>query len=135
MNPILKNVLVTVSAAIVGAIANMTLVMSGGNLIPPPEGADFSTMEGLAAGMPLMQPKHFVFPFLAHGLGTFVAAFIVSRFAVSRQLQLSLLLGSLFFVGGLQMVMELPSPMWFNVIDLGLAYFPMAWLGYRLGNR
>jgi hypothetical protein len=50
-------------------------------------------------------------------------------------MQISLIIGSLFFVGGLQMVMELPSPMWFNVLDLGLAYFPMVWLGHRLGFK
>jgi hypothetical protein len=135
MNPILKNTLVAVAAAIVGSVANMSLVMLGGIAVPPPAGFDLNTMEGLAAAMPQMQPMHFLFPFLAHAVGTLVGAFIVARFAASRQLQISLIIGSLFFVGGLQMVMELPSPMWFNVIDLGLAYFPMAWLGHRLGLK
>jgi hypothetical protein len=135
MNTILKNLLVTVCGAFVGAMANMTLVMIGSKLIPAPEGVDVTTVEGLAAGMALMQAKHFMFPFLAHAIGTLVAATLVARFAASRQLQLSLILGSLFFVGGLQMVIELPSPMWFNVLDLGFAYFPMAWLGYRLGKK
>jgi uncharacterized membrane protein YgdD (TMEM256/DUF423 family) len=92
-------------------------------------------MEGLAAAMPQMQPMNLLFPFLAHAVGTLVGALIVARFAATRQLQISLIIGALFFVGGLQMVMELPSPIWFNVIDLGLAYFPMAWLGYRLGKK
>jgi hypothetical protein len=38
-------------------------------------------------------------------------------------------------MGGVYMVNILPSPMWFNVLDLGLAYFPMAFLGYRLGRK
>ncbi|MFM2201789.1 MAG: hypothetical protein RL040_989 [Bacteroidota bacterium] len=109
--------------------------MLGGIAVPPPAGFDLNTMEGLAAAMPQMQPMHFLFPFLAHAMGTLVGALIVARFAVSRQLQISFIIGSLFFVGGLQMVMELPSPMWFNVLDLGLAYFPMAWLGHRLGLK
>ncbi len=135
MNPILKNILVAIAAAVVGAIANMSLVILGGVVVPPPPGYDLNTMEGLAAAMPQMQPMHFLFPFLAHAAGTLVGALIVARFAASRELQISLFIGSLFFVGGLQMVMELPSPMWFNVIDLGLAYFPMAFLGYRLGRK
>ena len=102
--------------------------------MPPPPGYDLNTMEGLAAAMPQMQPMHFLFPFLAHAVGTLVGALIVARFAASRQLQISLIIGSLFFVGGLQMVMELPSPMWFNVLDLGLAYFPMALLAHKLGR-
>ena len=135
MNPILKNIFVAVAAAVVGSIANMSLVILGGVVVPPPPGYDLNTMEGLAAAMPQMQPMHFLFPFLAHAVGTLAGAFVVARFAASRQLQISLIIGSLFFVGGLQMVMELPSPMWFNVLDLGLAYFPMAFLGYRLGRK
>lgn len=135
MNPLIKNILVTVCAVFIGSMANMALVMAGGNIIPAPEGTDFTTMEGLAAGMHLMQPKHFIIPFLAHAAGTIVAAFIVARFAASRQLQLAIIISSLFFVGGLQMVMELPSPMWFNITDLSLAYYPMGFLGYALGKR
>jgi len=85
--------------------------------------------------MPLMQPQHFLFPFLAHALGTFLGALVVARFATSRQLQLALIIGALFFVGGLRMVMEFPSPMWFDALDLGLAYFPMAYIGYKLGFK
>ena len=32
-------------------------------------------------------------------------------------------------VGGTMMVIQLPSPIWFNVIDLTLAYLPMSWMG------
>jgi hypothetical protein len=135
MNPILKNILVAVAAAVVGAIANMSLVILGGVVVPPPPGYNVSTKEGFAAAIPHMQPVHFLFPFLAHAVGTLVGALIVARFAASRQLQISLIIGSLFFVGGLIMVIQFPSPMWFNVLDLGLAYFPMAWLGYRLGKK
>jgi hypothetical protein len=135
MNPILKNILVTVCGAFIGAFANMALVIAGGLIVPPPAGVDLTTPEGLAAGMPLMQPVHFLFPFLAHAMGAFLGAMFVARFAASRHLQLALVIGALFFVGGLQMVMELPSPFWFNILDLGVAYFPMAFLGYYLGKR
>jgi hypothetical protein len=135
MNPILKNILITVCGAFVGARVNMAIVMLGGSVVPPPPGVDLTTMEGLAAGMPLMSPMHFLFPLLAHAAGTFVAAGIIARFAASRHLQLAMIVSALFFVGGLQMVMELPSPMWFNATDLVLAYFPMGWLGFKLGKK
>lgn len=135
MNPILKNILITVCGAFVGAMVNMTIVILGGSVVPPPPVADLTTMEGLAAGMPLMSPMHFLFPLLAHAGGTLVAAALIARFAASRHLQLAMIVSALFFVGGLQMVMELPSPMWFNATDLVLAYFPMGWLGYKLGRR
>ena len=68
MNPILKNILVTVCGAFVGASVNMAIVMLGGSVVPPPPGVDPTTMEGLAAGMPLMSPVHFLFPLLAHAV-------------------------------------------------------------------
>jgi hypothetical protein len=113
----------------------MAIVILGGSIVPPPPGVDVTTSEGLAAGMVYMQPMHFLFPFLAHALGTFASAFFIARYAASRQLQLTLIVSALFFVGGLQMVMALPSPMWFNVTDLLLAYFPMGWLGYKLVKK
>jgi hypothetical protein len=135
MHPILKNILVTVSGLFVGAMVNMALVIAGGSIVPPPAGVDLTTMEGLSVGMPLMQPQHFIFPFLAHALGTFAGALLISRFAISKQLPLIMAVCALFFLGGLQMVIELPSPLWFNVTDLVLAYFPMGLLGYKLGKR
>ncbi len=135
MNPILKNILVVIVAVCIGAMANGLLVEMGGGLVPPPAGYDFTTEEGLAAGMSMMEPKHFVFPFLAHALGTLISALIIARFAASRQLQWALNISALFFVGGVYMVTILPSPLWFNVLDLVLAYFPMGWLGYRLGRK
>ncbi len=33
------------------------------------------------------------------------------------------------------MVLQLPSPMWFNALDLIVAYIPMAYLGGKLVNR
>ena len=44
--------------------------MMSSSLIPPPEGADVTTLEGLKTSMHLFQPKHFLMPFLAHALGT-----------------------------------------------------------------
>ena len=135
MNPILKNTLVVISALIVGSLANMALIMISGWVIPPPEGGDITSMEGLAATMHLFQPKHFIFPFLAHAVGTLVGAFVAAKFAVSQHKNMALLIGGLFFIGGATNVYLLPAPMWFNVLDLVVAYFPMAIWGYTLASK
>jgi hypothetical protein len=135
MNFALKNFLVVVSGALLGGIANMACLTVGGILLPPPTGIDVNSTEGLASGMHLMQPKHFLFPFIAHAVGTFVGACVIARFAASRRLQLAMLVSTVFFAGGLWMVLILPSPMWFNALDLVLAYYPMGWLGYRLCGK
>jgi hypothetical protein len=119
-----------------GAFVNMGLIIAGMNLIPPPEGIDFSVAESLAKGAHLLEPKHFIFPFLAHALGTFVAAFLLVFILKSSSLsvKLSWVIGILFFLGGLMMVFEIPAPLWFDLLDLSLAYFPMVFLAQRLSR-
>ncbi len=47
---------------------------------------------------------------------------------------LALFVGGPFLLGGIMMLMMLPSPMWFIILDLVLAYIPMGYLGWCL-NR
>jgi len=131
MNTTLKNTLVFIGSLFAGGILNMVIIMTSSKIIPPPEGADLTTMEGLTAAIPLMEPKHFLLPFLAHALGTLLSAWLVTKFAASKQFLFSMIIGLLFFIGGLMNVLQLPSPMWFNLTDLILAYFPMAYLGNK----
>jgi uncharacterized membrane protein HdeD (DUF308 family) len=135
MHPILRNTLAVLAGIVVGSIVNIGLIQLGTSVIPPPEGGDISTMEGLAATMHLFQPKHFIFPFLAHALGTFAGAWTAARLAASRRLALALLIGVFFLAGGVASVISLPSPVWFTVLDLGLAYIPMGYLAGRLAEK
>ncbi len=135
MNPIFRNVLAVVAGAVIGSIINMGIITISGSVIPPPEGADVTTMEGLKASLHLFQPRHFIMPFLAHALGTLAGAFIASKFAASYYLRAALIVGVLFLAGGITNVTMLPAPMWFNVLDLVAAYLPMAYLGNKLAGR
>ena len=132
MNPTLKNILAVIAGLLIGSVVNMGIIMVSGKVIPPPEGADVTTMEGLKASMHLMQPKHFLFPFLAHALGTFVGAALAATLAATRKMQMAIIVGIIFLVGGIANVFMLPSPMWFNVVDLVGAYIPMAWIAGKL---
>jgi hypothetical protein len=83
-----------------------------------------------------MGAEHFVFPFLAHAIGTLVGAYFVSRMNVNRALLNAMAIGFAFLAGGVMMVLTLPgTPWWFVATDLVLAYLPMAYLGYKLGQR
>ncbi len=127
----LRNIFSVVAGLLLGGAANMALILLSPVLIPPPEGFDFTTPEGLAAGMEFMEPKHFIMPFLAHAVGTLVGAFVAVKISKTNKMVIPLIIGAAFFAGGLSMVLDYPSPMWFNVLDLGVAYIPMALLGYR----
>ncbi len=134
MNPIVRNVLAVLAGLVVGSLVNGALIMASASIIPPPEGADLTSAEGLKNSMHLMETKHFIMPFLAHALGTFAGAYVAARIAAHHKIKLALLIGLLFFIGGLINVFMLPSPIWFTVLDLVAAYLPMAWLGGRLAG-
>ena len=128
MNPILKNIIAVIAGFLCGSLVNGGIIMISGSVIPPPEGADVTTMEGLKASMHLFEPKHFLMPFLAHALGTLVGAFLAAKLAANHQLKFALVIGILFLAGGITNVILLPSPLWFSVLDLVAAYLPMAYL-------
>jgi hypothetical protein len=135
----MKNFIINVFAIIVGlfvgATVNGALINISGSIIPPPEGFDLTTEEGLKGAMKIMEPKHFLMPFLAHAFGTLIGAFLTALIAVTNKIRLALLIGLAFFIGGTLMVIMLPSPLWFTVVDLGFAYIPMAYIGARLALR
>src|SRR4051794_19324877 len=85
-----RNVFAAVFGLFVGGVVNMGLVAIGPSIIPLPEGADVSTMEGLRESMALFSPVHFLFPFLAHALGTLAGAFVAAKLAVSHRMKFAL---------------------------------------------
>jgi len=135
MNPIVKNILAVIAGFIIGSIVNMAIIMVSGSIIPPPEGADVTTMEGLKASMHLFQPKHFILPFLAHALGTFAGAFFAAKIAAGHKMKFALTIGVLFLAGGTANVFMLPSPTWFTILDLIGAYIPMAYFAGKLAVK
>lgn len=135
MNPILRNILAVVIGIIGGSLVNMALIMMSGSIVPPPEGVDTSTMEGLQDGMHLFAPKHFIMPFLAHALGALAGGYLAARIAVTNKMTFAFCVGIFFLFGGIMMVYSVPSPTWFTALDLIVAYIPMAWLGGRLALK
>lgn len=135
MNPIIRNVLAIIAGVILGSAVNMGLIILSGLIIPPPEGMDTGSMDGLKSGMHLFGPKHFIFPFLAHALGTLAGSLIATLIAVKQKMTIAMVVGVFFLVGGIINVFMLPSPLWFNALDLILAYIPMAWIGGMMGIK
>ena len=135
MKRVFRLILAVIAGIVVGSLANMALIMVSGHIIPPPTGIDTTPTEGLKAAMPLFEPKHFLFPFLAHAVGTLVGALIATLATPGRTCGPAWVVGACFLIGGIAAVAMLPSPIWFTVVDLVFAYLPMAWLGHRLASR
>jgi len=127
---ILRLLIAVLAGSIIGATVNMSIILLQPLTIPLPEGTDVSSMDSLAKAIPNFQTKHFVMPFLAHALGTLVGAFVASVISKNPKQISALIIGGIFLMGGIDMVRQLPSPLWFNILDLVGAYFPMAIMGY-----
>ena len=112
----------------------MGLIETGHTLIPI-EGLDPNDMKALAKVMPTLSAKFFIFPFLAHALGTLVGAIVTGWIAVSHKMKFSLAIGVLFLLGGIVVSFMLPAPMWFIACDIIIAYIPMAFIGGKIAKK
>ncbi len=112
----------------------MSLVNLGHKIFPI-EGVDLSDMNQLTEIMPTLDSKHFLFPFLAHALGTLVGAAIAWSISSNHKMKFALTIGVLFLLGGIMVNYMLPGPTWFTITDILLAYIPMGYLGGKLAEK
>ena len=127
MSSIIKNVLALIGGGLVGMTANMGLIITGNQLIPFSD--NINPMNAMN-----WEIKYFIFPFLAHAIGTLLGAYIAAKFSASYHMLFAICIGIFFLSGGISMVFLLPAPIWFIVIDLVFAYLPMGWLGWKIAN-
>lgn len=133
---IFKRTLVILLSIFIGAQVNGALLTIGTYLIPPPEGFNLNTMDGLKAAVPFLKAKHYLFPFFAHAIGTLISAVLITRFLKTQQFVFAMMAGVLFLIAGISMVIMLPgTPIWFVLVDLIAAYIPMAYLGNKIARR
>lgn len=132
---ILRNVFGCIVGVILGGSVNMALILLGPSIIPPPAGVDVTNPEALSNSIHLFELKHFVFPFLAHALGTFSGGLAAFLIAASHKAVIAYFVGAFFLAGGIAASFMIPAPIWFLMLDLVGAYLPMAWLSTRIGAR
>lgn len=135
MTAILRNVLALIGGAVVGSAINMSLVVAGSSLVPPPAGVNVNDAESLRAAAHLFEAKHYIFPFLAHAGGTLAGALAAHLIAASYRKVFAFAIGVLFLAGGIAASFMIPAPVWFILLDLVAAYIPMAWIAALLGHE
>lgn len=134
MNPIIKNIIAVIAGWLGGSAVNMGLIQIGHKFFPI-QGIDPTDMEALAEVMPTLGFEYFIFPFLAHALGTLVGAAIAFMIAANHKMKFALGIGGLFLLGGIMVNFMLPGPIWFTIVDIVFAYIPMAWIGVKLVEK
>jgi hypothetical protein len=114
----------------VGAMVNGSFIELGTKIFPFPNGVNFDTPEGMEAfsELPL---KYYVFPFIAHAMGTLSGCLVALLFVRTYATYVVYTIGSLFFIGGIMAVYMINAPLWFDILDLSMAYIPMAWLATK----
>ncbi len=135
MKTFLRSLLAVLLGVILGSVANMALVLVSPHVIPPPAGVDVNNVESMRASIHLFEPRHFLFPFLAHAVGTLVGATVAGLIAANRRHVFALGIGAFFLLGGIAACFMIPAPKWFVAVDLLFAYLPMAWLGGLIACR
>lgn len=135
MNNLFRNVLAFVVGLAVGMLANMGFVTLGPQVFPPPAGVNMADAKSLAESVHLLEPRHFVFPFLAHAFGTFAGGLVAYAMAASYRAAFPWAIGAFFFAGGIGAAFMIDAPKWFVALDLVAAYLPLAWLATNVGAR
>ena len=129
-----RNILAIIIGWFIGSAVNIGLIEAGHTFIPI-EGLDPNDMKALAKVMPTLSAKYFIFPFLAHALGTLIGAIVAGWIAASHKMKFSLAIGALFLLGGITMSFILPAPIWFIACDIIIAYIPMAFIGGKIAKQ
>ena len=134
MMTIVRNVVACFAGLLLGGGINIALLILGPFVIAPPAGVDATSSEALSASLHLFEPRHFVFPFLAHAAGTFSGSLIAFLVAASHRSWIAYFIGVAFLLGGIATAFMIPAPTWYRALDLVVAYVPMAWLGLTIGT-
>ncbi len=134
MNPILQNILAILGAFLVGSLVNISIIELSSSIIPLPNGVNPSDVESIKANIHRYESIHFVFPFLAHALGTFVAAVLAIKFTVSKQTIFAYGIGAFFMLGGITASLMINAPLLASAVDILFAYIPMSYLAIKLSK-
>lgn len=127
MNPILRNVLAVIVGVAACMLLNGFLLAQMLKLVPPPVGFPLEDMSTYEA-------KHFLSPFIAHAVPSLVGGFLAALIAATRKMTFALVVGAVHLLGGIMAAFMIPAPVWFIVLDLVVAYIPMAWIGGKLAR-
>ena len=111
-----------------GSAVNILLIILGSYIVTAPESFDPMNAQDWTIIL-------FIFPFLAHSLGTLVGSFAAAKVSKNYHISISLMVGVWFLAGGIYMTTIIPAPVWFEVSDLIICYIPMAWLGWILSKK
>jgi hypothetical protein len=135
VNPTLRNVLAFIAGLIALGLGKYLATALGSAIIPPPAGADLSSLDSFKTSIALFEAKHWIPAFFEHAAGSLIGGLVAAWLAASHKMKFALGVGAVHLLGGIAAAAMLPFPTWVVALDLTVMYLPMAWLGGKLGSR
>jgi hypothetical protein len=135
MKKTIYTVLWVVLSLVFGSLINGLIIYIAPLIIKYPVGVSFATEESTIQSMKLLHPIHFIIPFVAHALGIFISTLLMAIYVKNNFLKLAIFISVLYLFAGVLNVIMYPSPIWFIVLDLVVAYIPIGYLGAKLGVK
>lgn len=130
----IRNIFAVLLAILAAAIIGFSIITLGHSIVPPPDGMDTNDFESIKSNFYLMELKHFLFPLIGHGLATFIASYLVSRFAKTHQLWLAIGIGMVFMLASIALSLRIGYFHWIGIIEIA-QYIPLSFLGYKVWKR
>ncbi len=135
MKSLVLNIISILVGISIGHTVNWEIIVLGSNLIPLPQGVDATSLDSIKSSIHLFEFKHYISPFLAHAIGSLSGAFMTYTVATSLKMKFAMFVGIVFLFEGVIDVEFIPAPTLFDVLDLVLAYIPMAWVGVKIAQN
>ena len=134
MKNIVQNIFAILLAIFAASIITFSIIVLGHSIVPTPDGIDTNNFESIKSNFHLFQAKHFLFPLLAHVLGTFVSSYLLSRFAKTYKFWFAIGIGIIFMLASLSLSLRIGHLNWIGIIEIA-QYIPVSVLGYEVWQR
>ena len=134
MSNSIRNILAVILAIFAAAIITFSIIVLGHEIVPTPDGMDTNDVESIKSNFHLFELKHFLFPLIAHGLGTLVASYLVARFAKTHKFWFALGIGVVFMLASLSLSLKIAHFNWIGIVEIA-QYIPISFLGYKIWQR
>ncbi len=108
-------------------VANMAVLMVCSFFVPDLSQTDLHALKGV-------ELLYFLSPFFAHSLGTLVGAYLATKIAASEKAGIAITVGAIHLAGGVAATFMIDAPTWYDIVDVTLAYIPVAWIGWKLAK-
>jgi len=112
----LRSVFVILVAILAAAMVTFSINVIGHYIIPPPEAIDTNDFESIKNNFHLFRTQHFIFPLLAHAIGTLASSYLISCMATSHKIWFALVLGIVFTLASLSLSWRIGHFSWIGIV-------------------